>query len=118
MGKAMARLPLHPRLAHMVVAGKRLRAGWLAADLAALLSERDLLERGGDADLISRIEALRGGRALANRGAKERVREAARQIRGLAGIDNHAEEASIGLLVALAGPTGSARSAAGAGASA
>ena len=54
MGKAMARLPLHPRLAHMVVAGKRLKAGRLAADLAALLSERDLLERNGDADLQSR----------------------------------------------------------------
>ena len=58
-------------LAHMVVAGKGLKAGRLAADLAALLSERDLLERGGDADLVSRIDALRGGRALANRGAKE-----------------------------------------------
>jgi ATP-dependent helicase HrpB len=102
MGKAMARLPLHPRLAHMVVAGKRLKAGRLAADLAALLSERDLLERDGDADLVSRIDALRGGRTLANRGAKERVREAARQIRGIAGIADEAEDASIGLLVALA----------------
>ncbi|MBL8908129.1 MAG: ATP-dependent helicase HrpB [Rhizobiales bacterium] len=103
-GKAMARLPLHPRLAHMVVAGKRLKAGRLAADLAALLSERDLLERDGDADLAARIEALHGGRALAHRGAKERVREAARQIRAIADIDSEAEEASIGLLVALAWP--------------
>lgn len=104
MGKAMARLPLHPRLAHMVVAGKRLKAGRLAADLAALLSERDILERASDADLVSRIEALRGARALANRGAKERVREAARQIRAIADIGGAAEEASIGLLVALAWP--------------
>lgn len=104
MGKAMARLPLHPRLAHMVVAGKRLKAGRLAADLAALLSERDLLDRDGDADLVSRVEALRGGRSPANRGAKERVREAARQIRSLADISGEAEEASIGLLVALAWP--------------
>ena len=104
MGKAMASLPLHPRLAHMVVAGKRLGAGRLAADLAALLSERDLLDRSADADLVSRLEALRGGRMLANRGAKERVREAARQIRAIAGIGDDGEEASIGLLVALAWP--------------
>lgn len=104
MGKAMARLPLHPRLAHMVEAGKRLKAGRLAADLAALLSERDLLERNGDADLASRVEALRGGRTFANRGAKERVREAARQIRAIAYVRDEAEEASIGLLVALAWP--------------
>ncbi len=81
-----------------------MNAGRLAADLAALLSERDLLERGGDADLVSRVDALRGGRALASRGAKERVREAARQIRAIADINGEAEEASIGLLVALAWP--------------
>ena len=50
------------------------------------------------------IDALRGGRALAHRGTKERVREAARQIRAIADIGEDDDEASIGLLVALAWP--------------
>jgi ATP-dependent helicase HrpB len=104
MGKAMASLPLHPRLAHMVVAGKELKAGRLAADLAALLSERDILDRNADADLQTRIDALRGGRSLAHRGTKERVREASRQIRTIADSGEDDDEASIGLLIALAWP--------------
>jgi ATP-dependent helicase HrpB len=103
MGKAMAALPLHPRLAHMVVRGKELNAGALAADLAALLSERDILDRTADVDVALRIEALRGERAAANRAVKERVKQAARQIRQIAKIRD-GDEASIGALVALAWP--------------
>ena len=36
-GRAMSELPLHPRLAHMVVAGKARGAGQSAAEIAALL---------------------------------------------------------------------------------
>ena len=36
-GRAMAELPLHPRLAHMVVAGKSKGAGQSAAEIAALV---------------------------------------------------------------------------------
>ncbi|HEY5649352.1 MAG TPA: ATP-dependent helicase HrpB, partial [Nitrospiria bacterium] len=43
IGKSMARMPLHPRLSHMVIEAEALGAGFLAADLAALLSERDPL---------------------------------------------------------------------------
>jgi ATP-dependent helicase HrpB len=46
-GREMARLPLHPRLAHMLVAARKLNSVPLAADLAALLSERDLLRAAG-----------------------------------------------------------------------
>ena len=35
--RLMAKLPLHPRLAHMIARGKDLEAGALAADLAAIL---------------------------------------------------------------------------------
>ena len=51
-GRAMAALPLHPRLAHMLV-----RAGRGAAPLAALLSDRDILS-GAPADLALRLRAL------------------------------------------------------------
>ena len=54
-GRKLSRLPLHPRLAHMLV-----MAGVGAADLAALLSERDPL-RGAGADLGARLDALRRG---------------------------------------------------------
>jgi len=53
-GRALANLPLHPRLGHML-----LRAGSQAAPLAALMAERDPL-RGAPVDLSLRIGALRG----------------------------------------------------------
>src|SRR4029079_12216652 len=61
MGKLMARLPLHPRLAHMIARAKDLEAGALAANLAAVLSERDLLGREAGADIADRLAGLRKG---------------------------------------------------------
>jgi ATP-dependent helicase HrpB len=60
-GRHMADLPLHPRLAHMILQGVRIGLGPLACDLAAVLSERDLLKGTGlqgQADLSIRMEAL------------------------------------------------------------
>mgnify|MGYP000513027729 CR=1 FL=1 len=51
-GAEIARLPLHPRLAHMLIKG-----GKPAAPLAALLADRDVL-RGAPVDLSLRVEAL------------------------------------------------------------
>jgi len=59
-GKAARELGLHPRLAHMVLKGRALGLGRLAAELAALLEERDLLGPGAGADLHERIRVLRG----------------------------------------------------------
>ncbi|MGU3496380.1 ATP-dependent helicase HrpB [Xanthobacteraceae bacterium A53D] len=54
LGGRMARLPLPPRLAHMVVRGADLGAGAMAAYIAALLTERGL---GGDSpDLAHRLQ--------------------------------------------------------------
>ncbi|MHB8881405.1 MAG: ATP-dependent helicase HrpB [Thermodesulfovibrionales bacterium] len=44
-GRAMARLPLHPRLGHLLLRAAELGSPELGADLAALLSERDLVRR-------------------------------------------------------------------------
>ncbi len=63
-GRALAKLPLHPRLAHMVHRAAAEGAGLTAAELAALLSERGL--GGDDTDLGHRLDRLgreRGGRA-------------------------------------------------------
>jgi ATP-dependent helicase HrpB len=89
----MVRLPLHPRLAHMVVKGK----SPLAADLAALLSERDGLPRDVGVDITARLAQLRGG-------ARDRIRQTAKQIRQIAGIKERGAAASPGVLVAWAFP--------------
>lgn len=63
-GRALARLPLHPRLAHMVHRAADEGSGLTAAELAALLSERGL--GGDDTDLGHRLDRLgreRGARA-------------------------------------------------------
>src|SRR5207253_1211157 len=42
-GRRMAEMPVHPRLAHMLLRGAELGHAALACDLAALLEERDVL---------------------------------------------------------------------------
>ncbi len=80
-GRALAALPLHPRLAHMLVL-----AGPEAAPLAALLAERDPL-KGAGADLALRIAALSDPKGfeqaqghVVNRGVVDRVRQEARRL--------------------------------------
>lgn len=43
IGNRMAKLPLHPRLGYMLIKAKEENLGSLACDLAALLSERDIM---------------------------------------------------------------------------
>ena len=69
LGKKMVRLPLHPRLAHMLASGM----SPLAADLAAMLSERDGLPRDVGADITARLAMVRGP-------ARDRLRQTSRQI--------------------------------------
>ncbi|WP_029556111.1 ATP-dependent helicase HrpB [Xanthobacter sp. 91] len=83
LGRLMARLPLPPRLAHMVAIGAARGVGRLGAEIAALLVERGL---GGDsADLLARLDGFRRDRSrraeesrrLAGRWAEMAAREAA-----------------------------------------
>lgn len=83
LGHLMARLPLPPRLAHMVAIGAERGAGRLGAEIAALLVERGL---GGDSvDLPARLDGFRRDRSrraedsrrLAARWAEMAGREAA-----------------------------------------
>ena len=67
-GKAIAKLPLPPRLAHMLVEAARLGMAETAADVAVLLSERGL--GGTDTDIDERLRRWRlerGQRAEAGR---------------------------------------------------
>ncbi len=112
-GREMSRLAVHPRLAHMLLRARERGSLPLAADLAALLSERDLLRGGSgarDADIRGRIEALRGESesAAIDRATLQRARRAARDLlRQLAaGSDAQVDRAadSAGGLLALAFP--------------
>lgn len=62
-GREMSALPVHPRLAHMLLAAREIDAVPLAARLAALLSDRDVLRggRAADIDIRSRLNALTAG---------------------------------------------------------
>ena len=75
-GRALSRLPLHPRLAHMVA-----RGGALAPEVAALLAERDPL-RGAGADLALRMAALAGKETPvpADKATLARVRQEAKRL--------------------------------------
>ena len=109
-GQAMAELPAHPRIAHLLLRGQALGLGSLACDLAALLGERDI-QRGSGADLHSRLALLGAGRG----GAVQRVRQLARQFRGY--LRGRADEAVadpehprwLGALLAFAYPDRVAR---------
>ncbi len=96
-GKAMAKLPLHPRLAHMVIKAKALGAGRAAADIAALLSERDGLPRDAPIDVEQRLLYVRGP-------AKERMKQTARQIASQADLGDDTASIGAGVILALAYP--------------
>jgi ATP-dependent helicase HrpB len=81
-GQRMASLGSHPRLAAMMLAAETPAEQALAADLAALLEERDPL-RSPDApvDIGIRLSAIRHGDPDADRGALSRIRRTAGQYR-------------------------------------
>ena len=58
-GRAMAKLPCHPRIAHMLIMAEEQDQVALAADIASLLEERDPLGREAGSDINERIDVLR-----------------------------------------------------------
>ncbi|MFO7304130.1 MAG: ATP-dependent helicase HrpB [Gammaproteobacteria bacterium] len=126
-GRDLVRLGTHPRLAHMILRSVPLGATRTAIEIAALLSERDLLrfppgER--NVDLQLRVDALRTGSsgtigAQVDAGTRQRVRRSAEQLArhlGDAVTDASASsQVEIGRLLAHAYPDRIARSRGGAG---
>ena len=117
-GRRMAMLPAHPRLAQMLLQAEAVGQGALAADLAALLSERDLMLRAmGETkpvDIEQRLRLLacwrtQGARAVTAMGGDARacrqVDRASRQYRRSLGSSRSAPvECSVGALLASAYP--------------
>jgi ATP-dependent helicase HrpB len=110
-GSALLELPTHPRLAHLLHGGAALGLGALAADVAALLEERDPLGAGAGADLTDRVAALRGWRrgerGRGDEAVLERVERLAGQWRRALSLrpdDTPPDPFAVGQLVALAYP--------------
>ena len=112
-GRRMARLGAHPRLAAMMLAAETPGEAAMAADIAALLEERDPLRapagRGGDApaDIGLRLAALAGHADAAqgaDRGAISRINRAAAQYRRRMRLGNVAAEGDPARLIAAGFP--------------
>ena len=113
-GREMLKLPTHPRIAHMLLEGSDLTA--LATDIAALLEERDPLDKNSGADLSLRVELLRkwrvGERVNADRNVLERIERLASSWRKIFRIkaDNQMPvDSDVGKLLAEAYPERIAR---------
>ncbi|MFS0727953.1 ATP-dependent helicase HrpB [Paenibacillus sp. 1P07SE] len=113
-GRRMSELPLHPRLAHLVLKGIALGHGELAIVMAALLQERDVLKAVGgrlSADLWLRLEAYNGKVAPGcecENSVLQRVRQEVRTLRRESGLESGEpaswDERVCGLLAAVAYP--------------
>jgi ATP-dependent helicase HrpB len=125
-GKQLARLPVHPRLAHMIVRGREIGAGVTACRIAALLEERDVLrakpgQRAADIRLrLEALQALEAGRRFShfelslNEGSARRALRLASRLARAAGIKDGDEDTALaGLLLAFAYPDRIARRRAG-----
>ncbi|GGJ38164.1 helicase [Neoroseomonas lacus] len=103
-GRRMARLGTHPRLARMLVAATDDGERALAADLAALLEERDPIRgREVPADIHLRLDLLHGAdHADADRATIHRIRRASALHRRRLGVHGgvHAEGDAGALLAA------------------
>jgi ATP-dependent helicase HrpB len=103
-GRAAARLPLAPRLAHMLLAAAEIGLTRLAAEVAVLLSERGI--GGTDPDLDNRLRRWRSESGV----RAEQARKLARRWAGLvASLDGAPMSDRIALCVALAFPDRIAR---------
>jgi ATP-dependent helicase HrpB len=106
-GRRMARLGTHPRLARMLVAATDDGERALAADLAALLEERDPVRgREAPADVHLRLDLLHGAdRADADRATIHRIRRAAALHRRRLGVHGQVQaEGDAGALLAAGFP--------------
>ena len=132
IGKRMAALPCHPRIARMILATTCLTTSTsqgvhlsqvhqqhlttstsqhlttsLACDIAALLEEKDPLSETGGTDLTLRLSALRAARRKGQMGRWQRIAKIAAEYRRMAHTDEDNRDPApmeVGLLVAHAYP--------------
>jgi ATP-dependent helicase HrpB len=110
-GKALARLPLHPRLAHMIVGAAAEDDAQTAAELAVVIGERGL---GGDStDLSARLARFHTDRSPRANDARTLAQRWAKQAGGGKGGDldagHHLARAYPDRVAQAAGPRGKFR---------
>jgi ATP-dependent helicase HrpB len=96
-GRAMSRIGQHPRVAHLVLKGREMGHGKVAALLAAILGERDFLRLPAgqrDVDLRHRVDL-----ALSGKAPRPLLEVARRLTKG-----NDSDSSATGALLALAYP--------------
>jgi ATP-dependent helicase HrpB len=117
-GHRMAELPVHPRLAHMLLCAREQGQGRAACEVAAILSERDPIHFTGavrDADLRLRVEAVQAAKShlplhlpdghQVDPGALRRIWKVAALLRQRLGLkEKHSPSPDLGRLLAWAYP--------------
>ena len=104
-GQKLRALPLQPRLARMIVDAAGEGAGDVAADMAAILSERGL--GGNDVDLTHRLDQFRRERSGRAEDARRMAKRWAQEAGGKARTGE--EQPSVGAILAWAYPDRVAR---------
>jgi len=102
-GRSLADIPVHPRLAQMIVRAKSLGFGAMACEVAALLEERDLFagRKNTDVDLSTRWRDMRSAKGS----VREHILAQAERLMKLANVTQIGEdESKLGLLLAFAYP--------------
>ncbi len=109
-GKELLSLPAHPRIAHMLIAGRESSLTSLTCDVAALLDERDPMGNNHGSDLSLRCEELakwrKKERVLGDRFRYERIEKLAKFWRNLLKVkeDKAFNPYDVGTLLAAAYP--------------
>jgi ATP-dependent helicase HrpB len=106
-GKSLRALALPPRLARMIVDSHRVGSGEVAAEIAAVLTERGL---GGDSvDLDQRLDQFRRDRSPRASSARDLARRWASQVASTENAAPEQYDLSTGIMLAFAFPDRVAR---------
>ena len=110
-GNAMSQLPVHPRLAHMIIRAMELGMAEMACDIAALLEGPELSRGNATSDVdLDGLLAMAEGSGRVDAAARSRILADARRLRKLVGARNDTKiQSRPGVLLALAFPDRIAR---------
>lgn len=106
-GKQVHRLACHPRIAHMLLMAEETSAKQLGTDIAALLEERDPLQKEGGTDINLRVQVLRSTRKNGGTGRFARIDKIASSYRKMLDLEENNDPVDpyeTGLLIAYAYP--------------
>ena len=108
MGKRMAALPCHPRIAKMILCADTATMQGLACDIAALVEEKDPTGNNpADTDMANRIATLRHLRRKKQTGRWNRIAQIAQEYRHMVHIEEdntNVDPFDVGMLIAHAYP--------------